>query len=157
MQHAARVREPNGVTNAEKNSQAVRKGRDRLNIFVEPISLHKFHGVENAAVRQCTHVVNGHDAGMLESRQHARFADQPVCQVAVRSRNIEDFQRHAPLQFPVFRGIHHSHAAARQAFEQAVARAGEVRRLRAVAQSFQRLVGKKFHFASHPKAARASR
>jgi len=42
VQHTARVRKRNGVTNAEKNSQTVRKGRDQLNIFVEPISLHKF-------------------------------------------------------------------------------------------------------------------
>src|SRR5205823_10798741 len=99
---------------------------------------------------------DGRDARMLESRQHARFTNQPVCQVTVSSRNIEHLQSYAPLEMLIFRGVHHAHAAARNALEQTVARAGEVWRLRA-AQSFQGFVGKKFHFASQPNAARASR
>jgi len=48
--------------------------------------------------------------GTRASRRISRF-----CKVAVRFRNIKHFQRHAPLQFPVLRGVYQLHAAARQA------------------------------------------
>ncbi len=157
MQHAARVRERNGIANTQKKPQAVRHGRDRLDELVEAFPLHEFHGVKNAAIRECSHIVHRHDARMLESGQHARFAEQPVGEIAIRARDIEHFQRHATLEIFVFRGVHNSHTAARNAFEQTVARAGEIGRLRAVAQSFECGVRKESHFESQPKTARASR
>src|SRR5713226_3524754 len=157
VQHAARVRERHGVANAEKNAQTVRDGCDRLDILVEPPALDEFHGVENAAVRERSHVVDRHDAGMLERREHAGLANQTVGELAVCFRNIEYFQRDATVKVLIFRNIHLSHTAARDALQQTVAGAGKIGKLRAAAQSFQRAVGKKFHLVSQPKAARASR
>src|SRR5882672_1071007 len=117
----------------------------------------KFHGVENAAVRECSDVVHGHDAGMFETREDTRFADQTIGEIACGSREIQNFQRHAPLKPFILRGVHDAHAAARDAVQQAVVRAGEVGQVRGVAQAFEGAIGKKFHFASQPKAARASR
>src|SRR5258708_2174807 len=157
MQNAAGVGERNRVTDAEKNSQTVRERGDGFNVLVQPLSFYKFHGVEHAAVRQSSHVVNGHDAGMLESSQHTSLANQPVCETAVCSEEVEYFQGHAPLEIFVLRGIHHAHAAARDTIEQSITRAREVWRISALTQSFERAVGKEFHFASQPNAARASR
>src|SRR6266481_848381 len=157
VEDAARVRERDGIADAEKNSQTIRRRGDRLDVLVEAMALDKFHGVENAAVSECSDVMHGHDAGMLETREDARFADQAIGEISFGSREIENFQRDAPLKPLIFCGEHDTHAAARDAFEQAVVRAGEVGQIRAVAQAFECAVGKKFHFASQPKAARASR
>src|SRR5258705_6310968 len=121
------------------------------------MALDKFHGVKNAAIRECSDIVDGHDAGMLETREDTRFADQTIGEIAFGSREIKNFQGHAPLEPFIFRRVHDAHAAARDAFEQAVVRDGEVGQVRGIAQAFECAVGKKFHFASQPKAARASR
>src|SRR6266850_5924122 len=121
------------------------------------MALDKFHGVENAAIRECSDVVHGYDAGMLETREDARFAEQAIGEIAFGSWEIQNFQRHAPVEPIVFRRVHDAHAAARDAVKQAVVRAGKVGQVRGAAQAFERAVGKKFHFASQPKAARASR
>src|SRR6266446_8440037 len=157
MQYAARVGERNCVTDAEKNPQTVRERGDGFNVFVQPLPFHKFHGVEHAAVRQSSHVVNGHNARMLESSQHTGLANQPVCEIAVCSGEVEYFQGHAPPEVFVLRGIHHTPAPARDTIEQSITRAREVWLISALTQSFERAVRKEFHFASQPNAARASR
>src|SRR5258707_4621733 len=108
------------VANTKKNSQTVRDGSDRSNIVVEPLPSDKFHGVENAAVRECAHIVNGHDAGVLESGQYARLANQPDCEIAICSGDIHYLQGHAALEAFIFRGIHDVHAAACDALEQSI-------------------------------------
>jgi hypothetical protein len=91
VQNAACVCEGNSFTDAKNNSQAVWNRSNRLNVFVEAPALDEFHGVEDAAIGEGSHIVNGHDAGMLESREDASFADQAIGEIAVGSWNIEDF------------------------------------------------------------------
>src|SRR6266478_3624933 len=157
MQDAAGVGERNRITDAEKNPQTVWERGDGFNVFVQPLPFHKFHGVEHAAVRERAHVVNGHNARMLESSQHTGLANQPACEIAISSREVEYFQGHAPLEVFVLRGIHDTHAPARDTIEQSITRAREVWHICALTQSFERGVRKEFHFASQPNAARASR
>src|SRR6266568_5092590 len=157
MQHPMRVGECHGVTNAKEEPKAFRDGRDGLNVLVEPLALDKFHRIENPAITERSHVVNGHDARMFEPREHQRFTNQAVCEIAVRAGHVQNFKRNATLQSFIFGGIHHAHAAARHALQQAVARSGEIRDLGGFAQMLDRFVGKKLHFGSVPNAARASR
>src|SRR6267378_2959135 len=107
--------------------------------------------------RERAHVVNGHNARMLESSQHTGLANQPACEIAISSREVEYFQGHAPLEVFVLRGIHDTHAPARDTIEQSITRAREVWHICALTQSFERGVRKESHFASQPNAARASR
>src|SRR5439155_14932733 len=116
-----------------------------------------FHGVENAAVGERSDVMNRDDAGVFESGEHTRLADEPIGEIAVGGRAIKNFQCYAALQLLVLGGVDDPHAAASDAIEQPVPRAGKIGQLRAAAQSCDSAVGKKFHFASQPKAARASR
>src|SRR5258707_5089654 len=120
MQYAAGVGERNRITYAEKNPQTVWERGDGFNVFVQSLPFHKFHGVEHAAVRERAHVVDGHNARMLESSQHTGLANQPVCEIAVCSGEIEYFQGHAPLEIFVLGGIQHAHASARDTIEQSI-------------------------------------
>src|SRR5207247_9895609 len=99
------MRKCNGIANAKEETQAVRDRSNRLDVLVKAPAFDKFHGVENAAVAKRPHVVNGDDAGMLESSQDASFADKPTRQITVGCRNIEKFQGHAPLDALVLRGL----------------------------------------------------
>lgn len=68
VQHAARMRERDGITNAKKDSETIGYGFHVCEVFVQPLALDKFHGVENAAIGERPDVVHGNDAGMLEPR-----------------------------------------------------------------------------------------
>ncbi len=157
MQHAASVRKTNSIANSQEKPQAVRRRIYGSNKFVQPLAFDKFHGVEDAAIGKRSHIVHRNDAGMLESGEHAGFANEPVCEIAIDSGNIEHFQRDATLEILVFRGVDDAHAAACDAFDQPITRTGKVGSFGSVAQSFERGVRKEFHFDSQPKAARASR
>ena len=91
MKNAARMRECNRIANAKEQTQAVRNRSNRLDVLVEALAFDKFHGVEDAAIGERSHIVNGHDSWMLESSQDASFADKAIGEVAVCSRNIEYF------------------------------------------------------------------
>ncbi len=112
----------------------VGNGVDRFEMLVEALPFDEFHGVEDAAISQRSHVVNRHDAGMLEPREHSGLTHQAAGKFALRAGYFKNFQRHAALQFFVFGGIHHSHASARNLAHQLVACAAEVGKLRAIAQ-----------------------
>ena len=157
VQNAARMGECDGVADTQENSQAVRNRSNRLYVPVETAAFNEFHGVEDAAIGERSHVVNGHDAGMLESGQHASFTNKTIGEIAVCSRNFEDFQGHAPLEILVLHGVDNTHAAARNTIQQAITCASEIGDFRAFAQTFEGAVGEKLHLASEPKAARASR
>src|SRR5216117_670782 len=122
------MRKCNGIANAKQETQAVRDRSNRLDVLVKAPAFDKFHGVENAAVAKRPQVVNGDDAGMLESSQDASFADKPTRQITVASRNIENFQGHAPLEVLVLRGVHNAHAATGDAFQKSITCAREIRR-----------------------------
>ena len=85
MQHAARVRERHGIADAQKQAEAIRRRRNIGDKFIEAPAFDKFHGVENTAIRERAHVVNGNDAGMLELREDAGFAHQAFAERAVGS------------------------------------------------------------------------
>jgi len=157
MQDAAGVRESDGIANPEEETQAVGERRNRFDVQVEALAFDKFHGVEDAPVGERADVVNGHDAGMLEARENASFAVEAMREVAAGNGNVKDFESYAARQRLVFRGVNDAHAASRDAFEQTVTRSREVRRIGAFAQAFEGFVREKFHGASEPKTARASR
>src|SRR5208283_5682852 len=93
------VRESYRVTDAKKNAQPIRNGLNRLEILVKTLPFDKFHGVENAAVGQRSHIVDRDDARMLQPREHARLTHQAAGKFAVRAWYFKNFQRHAALQF----------------------------------------------------------
>ncbi len=157
MQHAAGVGESHRVANAEEETQTVRERMDGLDVLVEALAFDKLHGVEDAAVGERADVMNGDDAGMLEAGKDAGFAVETMREVAVGKGNVEDFEGHAALQHLVLRGVDGAHAAARDTLEQAITRSREIRRIGAFAQALEGFVGEKFHGASEPKTARASR
>ncbi len=157
MKNPARVGERYGFANAQEEPQAVLHGRDVFDEFVQTPPFDKFHGVKDAAVGERADVVNGDDSGMFEAREDARFAHEAIRQIAVRARNVEDFQGNAAFEFFVFGRVDDAHASASDAFEQAVTRAREVRFVGAGAEALDGFVGERFHFASQPKTARASR
>ena len=67
------------------------------------------------------------------------------------------FKRDAAIELFVFRGVDDAHAAAGDAFEQAVARASEIGFVGTGAKTLDGFVRQRFHLASQPKTARASR
>src|SRR5881396_908061 len=123
------MRKCNGIANAKEETQAVRDRSNRLDVLVKA-----------PAVAKRPHVVNGDDAGMLESSQDASFADKPTRQITVASRNIENFQGHAPLEVLVLRGVHNAHAATGDAFQKSITCAREIRCLCSFTQSFEGIV-----------------
>ena len=114
-------------------------------MLIEPLAFHKFHGVKDAAIGQRADIVHRNDSRMLQPRQHARLAQQAICQFALRARHFEHLERHAALQLLVLRRINNAHAPARHLPEQPVARAAQVRNLRAFAQTGECLIGKMPH------------
>ena len=78
---------------------------------------------------------------MFESRKDACFAHQAISQITVCSRHVQHFQGDAAFQFFVFGRVDDAHAAPRNAFEQAVTRAGEVRFVGASAKAVDGFVG----------------
>ena len=71
--------------------------------------------------------VNGADAGMIQRRCRARFAQKALQRLRVAMRIFgQEFQGHAPPEFCVLGFIHHAHAAAAQFAEDAVMRNGFV-------------------------------
>src|ERR1700676_1463536 len=157
MKDAARMSERNCFANAQEQPQAILHRFHVLDEFVEALAFDKFHGVEDASIRQRAYVVHGHYSGMFKPCEHAGFAHQTVRQIAILARYIKHFQRDATFQLFVFRGVNDAHAAASHAFEQTIACAGKIRLLGARAQTLDRFVRERFHFASQPNTARASR
>src|SRR5216683_3223492 len=154
---SAGVGESHRIANAKEETQPVRERRNGFDVLVEALAFDKLHGVEDAAVGERADIVHGDDARMLEAGKYAGFAFETKGKVAVESGNVEDFESHATLQHLVFRGVDDTHAAAGDTLKQAITRSREIRRLGAFAQAFQCFVGEKFHGASEPKMARASR
>jgi hypothetical protein len=154
---AARVRERYGIANPQKKPEAVRDGFDRGHVLIETQALDKFHGVEYAAVGESANVVHGNDAGMFELREDAGFAKQAVGKIAAGAWDVQNFQSYAAVEFFIFRGEDHTHAAASDAFQKPVTSSGKIGHFRGVAETLENLVGKKFHLASQPKTAWASR
>jgi len=65
MQHAARVRESDGLGDAEEQPQALRQRHRLRQAAVEPVALHPLHRVERPPVGKRAGVVHRHDPGML--------------------------------------------------------------------------------------------
>jgi len=126
-------------------------------MLVEALAFHEFHGVEDAAVGESSNVVDGDDAGMFEKGEHAGFAEEAASELAFVARDFEDFESDATLKSLVLGGVDDAHAAASDLAKKAIARAGEIREVSAVAESIQGAIGKIFHRASQPKADLASR
>ena len=70
--------------------------------------------------------MDGHDAGVLESRQDARLARETPREIAACVRHVQHLQRHAPRECQVLGFVDGAHAARAHAPDEPVARAGEV-------------------------------
>src|SRR5437879_13381117 len=77
VQHAAHVRKRHGLTNPLEEAQPVWKRLDMLKMLIEAPALDELHGVENPSVGQRAYIVDRHDAWWLQSREDARFTEQP--------------------------------------------------------------------------------
>lgn len=86
MQQAALVRERDGLAQALEHPQQRTQLGPLARVLVEPCALHELHHVEDAPVGERPDVVHGHDAGVLEARQHARLRAQPLGQLVARPR-----------------------------------------------------------------------
>jgi hypothetical protein len=126
-------------------------------MLVEALALDKFHGVENPAVGKGPDVMDGNDAGMLKLSKDTSLAEKAIGKIARGAGDVQDFQSHAALEFFIFGGKYNAHAAASDAFEKSVTCPGEIGHFRGIAETLENLVGKKFHLASQPKTAWASR
>jgi hypothetical protein len=157
VEDAAGVGEGDGFADAEEEAEAVLHGFNGFDEFVEALAFNELHGVENAAVGESANIVYGDDAGMFEASEDAGFPHQAIGKIAVGTGDVEDFRGDAALEFFVFGSVDDAHTAARDAFEEAVARAGEVGFTSASSKTLDGFVGQKFHLASQPKTARASR
>lgn len=115
MHHTALMREPHRLGDPQHRAQQVtarRPTRARgLCICIEPHAVHEPHHIEHTAVVECAGVVHGHDARMLETRQHPRFAMQPLRDVGRRELRRQHLDRHLALQVPVIRAMDLAHPA----------------------------------------------
>src|SRR5208283_216426 len=145
VEDSSSVCESNRIADAQKDTQAIRSGSQRLDVLIEPLPFDEFHGVKNAAILKCAGIVHRNDSRMLEPGQHARLAHEAICEVAFGARYFEHFQRDAALQALVFRCVDAAHPSTRHLRDEAVARAAKVRKLDAAAQVCKHLVGKMPH------------
>jgi hypothetical protein len=157
MKDTTGVSEGHGVANAEEQAQTVGERRDGFKVLVETSAFDKFHGIENAAVGERPDVVDGNNAGMLEASEDTGFAVEAMREVAVGDQNVEDLDGHAASKGLVFRGVNDTHATARDLLEQAITGSDEVGHIGTLTQTFEGFVGERFHRASEPNTARASR
>ena len=98
MQDLMSVRECNGFADFLKRSQTFGKASQFIAALVEPPSLHQLHGVENAAIGQCTDVVYGDNSRMLELGDDFRLAQQTSAEFSAGVHDPEHFQRDLPAQ-----------------------------------------------------------
>jgi hypothetical protein len=140
MKHAAGVSECYRFTDAQENAEAIRHGSNGRDELIEALALNEFHSVEDATVWESADVVNGNDPGMFEESEDARFSSQAAGQVAHGARRLQNFESHAAIEHFVLRRVHHTHTTASNGPEQAVARAGEIRKASAFAQARERLI-----------------
>src|SRR5215468_5269258 len=121
MQYSTGMRKGHRFANPVDDAKALRNAADARYMPVQPLTFDVLHRVEDAAIRQTSHIVHRHDARMLELGKDARF---------LFSGDVENFKRHAPLELSVQCQPHYAHSAVRDAFQQTVLRTCEVRQIR---------------------------
>lgn len=135
MEDAPRMREGDGVADAQKDPETIGNRGKGSKVLVEALAFDEFHGVEDAAIGERPYIVNRHDAGMLEEGQDARFADEAIGKFAFFPGNFEDFESNAALKHFVFGLVDHAHATASDRSKQTIAGAREVGQIRPVAET----------------------
>src|SRR6202043_3608413 len=107
--------------------------RPALDLALERLALAESHGDEQPAVVGPVGLEDGADVGVLEARGGASLAGEaPLEVLAAATVRGEELDRRVPLELEVPALVHHPHAAASQAFEDAVMgdRAADQRRRR---------------------------
>ncbi len=147
MEDAVRVGERHRLAHPLEDAQALGQRRRGAEQRIERLSVHALHDVEGPAVGEHAVVVDGDDAGMLETREKPRLAGE------ARSH----FDGDVTLERRVARGVHDAHAAATDRLVDHIAVARELRPGRDVLQMRDRRIGQERHSISRPSRSRASR
>jgi hypothetical protein len=83
--------ERNSITNAQKQSQPVRAGLDRLDVLVQALPFDQLHGIEHAAILQRPYIVDRNDAWMFKAGEYLGFSKEAASQVGAAFWGVEDF------------------------------------------------------------------
>ena len=134
MDDAVRVREGDGLADAQEHAEPLAEIPPPGHPAIEPIAAHELHRVEEAAVRQLAEVVDGDDAGVLEAGDEPRL-------VRLTWRAVEDLQRHLAVERRVACEVDDAHPAAAEDGDQLVPRAGDIRAAEHRGQAVDRRLG----------------
>ena len=128
MQDAFFVRSIESVGKLNSNFQRARDGDTAGgDQFVERLPLQQLHRDERLRLELFDRV-NRADARVIQRGGRARFAQETFYGLRIAVRIFrQEFQRHAPAKFRVFRFVHYSHAAAAEFAEDTIVADGLVR------------------------------
>src|SRR5260370_438616 len=115
MQHTAAVRERERLADLLDEPQALGYRAMPVEIAIEPRAFDELHGVERATVGKRARFVDGHDGGMLQVRDYARFV-----------RRVQHLDGHAAPKLRVERGIDHAQSAPSDLAVDLVARTSQI-------------------------------
>ena len=156
VQDASRVSERHRLADTFEDLQPLGEIAMMADVFRQCPAVDSLHDVEQPAVGQPADVVDGHDAGMFECGQDARFGSQPMFECGGRDR-IRDLDRHLAAEERVRRGVDRTHAATADLRGHGVTVGFELRPVGDRAQAVDGGVGECGHSISTPNNSRASR
>src|SRR5258708_40017770 len=157
MYDSASMRERYRFTDPLEEPQALWKSGEAGQMVIQALALHKFHGVEPAAIGKSAHVMDGNNSGMLELRNDFCFVQQTSVLVTITVGEGNYFERDLSPKQDVFYAINAAHTAVSKFAYEAITRAGQVGRLRGRSQAFERAFSEPLHSTSIPNRARGSR
>ena len=130
----------------------------RARVLVQALPANQAHHVEDAAVRQGAHVVDGHQPRVLEARQDPRLLHHPPDVGRLRHRRVQDLEGHLAVQLVVACPVDGAHPAAPQHVDHLVLGAGQIGGVRHRPQVVDHRVGQhgRSHGGSTPSRSRAS-
>ena len=153
VDHTARVRKGNGITDAQEESQQV-TATDPPGVLVETDATHQPHDIVRTAVLHASAIVNGHDPGVFEPCQEPGLAGEALTAHRFVGVDREDLERHVSVKFQVVGPVDGAHPSPAQQGSDLVPRP-RGRCLQRRAQPSHCRVGQS-HGNSTPSMARAS-
>jgi hypothetical protein len=110
-------------------------------VLVEAAPVHELHRVVDTPVGKSSHVVDRDDAGVLQAGQDTRLTDHSRPSVLVEARHAQDLERDVPIENPISRPIHLSHAALGDRLQHLVASSRKIRPVGNLPKMSHRFVG----------------
>ena len=110
MHHAVGVRERHGVADLEEQLDPARERQPRRRLG-DASPAHQRHDVEGPPVGRHAGVVHGDDAGVLQRREDAGLAGEPIAGLGISAVGVGDLHRHLARQCAVEGGVDHARAA----------------------------------------------